>query len=60
LTECKEVLILTVVLWVPSQAMSIFSVKQVSDFGGTTIFQDEGCMIYRNRVLLFTSRPHSH
>ncbi len=59
-TESKEVLTLTGVLWVPSQAMSLFLVKQVSGHGGTTVFQDEACMIYRDKVLLFTSRPHSH
>ena len=37
-TESKEVLTLTGVLWIPSQAMSLFSVKQVSGHGGTTIF----------------------
>jgi hypothetical protein len=59
-TETKEVLTLTRVLWVPSQAMSLFSVKQVSGHGGATVFQDEACIIYWNKVLLFTSRPHSH
>jgi hypothetical protein len=59
-TETKEVLTLTGVLWVPSQAMSLFSVKEVSGHGGTTVFQDEACMIYKDKVPLFTRRPHSH
>jgi hypothetical protein len=59
-TETKEVLTLTGVLWVPSQAMSLFSVKQVSGHGGATVFHNDGCIIFRNKIIIFSIRPHSH
>jgi hypothetical protein len=57
-----QVITLTDVLWIPSNAMCLFSVKRVSGRRGTTVFHDDKCMIYQGQVLVFhtVKDPHSN
>jgi hypothetical protein len=42
--------------------MCLFSVKSVSGKEGTTMFQDDHCMIYKGQILVFHTAmdPHSN
>jgi hypothetical protein len=57
-----QVITLTGVLWISSNAMCLFSIKRVSGREGTTIFHNDKCMIYQGRVLVFhtVKDPHSN
>jgi hypothetical protein len=57
-----KVITLTGVLWIPSNAMCLFSIKRVSGREGTTRFHNEKCMIYQGQVLVFhtVKDPHSN
>jgi hypothetical protein len=57
-----QVITLTGVLWIPSNAMCLFSIKRASGREGTTVFHDDKCMIYQGQVLVFhtVKDPHSN
>jgi hypothetical protein len=57
-----EIITLTRVLWTPSNAMCLFSVKRASGKEGTTVIQNDHCMIYQGQVLVFhtVKDPHSN
>jgi hypothetical protein len=57
-----DIITLTGVFWIPTNAMRIFSVKRTSDNNCTTMFQDDRCMIYQDQVLVFHTAkdPHSN
>ena len=60
--EQGQVITLTDVLWIPSNAMCLFSIKRVSGRQGTTVFHDDMCLIYQGQVLVFhtVKDPHSN
>jgi hypothetical protein len=53
-------MILEDVLYIPTAAANLFSVKQLSGYGQAVVFFGDRCHIYKDQILLFRSEQDTH